>query len=160
MAEKTWLTQAQFDALQEELRERTEERRPRIARLIDEARQEGDLKENGGYHAARDEQSMNETRILQLEELLKDAEVGETPADDGVVEPGMVVTAKIMGREETFLVGSRDAGGDLGIAVYSPTAPLGKAIIGASAGNVVSYEAPNGKEIAVEIISAKPYVAQ
>lgn len=160
MASKTWLTQAQYDALQEELRERTEEKRPTIARLIDEARQEGDLKENGGYHAARDEQSMNETRILQLEELLKDAEVGETPADDGVVEPGMVVKARILGREETFLVGSRDAGGDLGMTVYSPSAPMGKAIIGASAGQVVTYEAPNGKEIAVEILEATPYTTK
>lgn len=157
MAETTWLTQAQYDTLAGELKDRTERRRPEIAHLIDAARQEGDLKENGGYQAAREDQSMNETRIIQLEDLLKNAEVGETPADDGVIEPGMVVTAKIMGREEKFLVGSRDAGGDLGIAVYSPTAPLGKAIIGASRGDTVSYEAPNGMEISVEIVEVVPY---
>lgn len=159
MAETTWLTQAQYDALKKELTDRIENRRPEIAQLIENARQEGDLKENGGYQAAREEQSMNETRILQLEDLLKGAEVGETPADDGVVEPGMVVTAKIMGREEKFLVGSRDAGGDLGIAVYSPTAPLGKAIIGSRRGEKVSYEAPNGMDIEVEIIDCTPYTA-
>lgn len=158
MAGKTWLTQAQYDAIKAELDDRSQKRRPAIARLIEAARQEGDLKENGGYQAAREEQSMNETRIIQLEELLKNAEVGETPADDGVVEPGMVVTANIMGREERFLVGSRDAGSKLGITVYSPTAPLGQAIIGASRGQTVTYEAPNGKEISVEIIDAVPYV--
>lgn len=159
MAETTWLTRAQYDSLVEEMRERTEVRRPAIASLIDAARQEGDLKENGGYHAAREEQSMNETRVLQLEGLLKDAHVGETPADDGVVEPGMVVTAEIFGREEKFLVGSRDAGADLGIAVYSPSAPLGKAIVGAARGSTVSYEAPNGMAVEVKIIDCTPYVS-
>lgn len=158
MAGTSWLTQVQYDTIKAELDERTQKRRPEIAHLIEAARQEGDLKENGGYQAAREEQSMNETRILQLEDLLRNAEVGQTPPDDGVVEPGMVVTAKIMGREERFLVGSRDAGGDLGITVYSPSAPLGRAIIGASRGQTVTYEAPNGMEISVEIIDAVPYV--
>ncbi|MFT0761497.1 transcription elongation factor GreA [Scrofimicrobium sp. R131] len=159
MSEAKWLTQAQYDAIKNELQDRVERRRPEIARLIEAARQEGDLKENGGYQAAREEQSMNETRIIQLEEILKNSEVGETPADDGVVEPGMVVTAKIMGKEEKFLLGSRNAGGDLGITVYSPEAPLGKALLGASRGDTVSYEAPNGKEIVVEILEVIPYQA-
>ena len=87
MADTQWLTQAQYDKLQAELTDRVEVRRPEIARLIDAARQEGDLRENGGYHAARNEQSLNETRIQALEEMLRNAEVGETPADDGIVEP-------------------------------------------------------------------------
>ena len=62
MADTQWLTQAQYDLLANELKERIEVKRPKIARLIDAARQEGDLRENGGYHAARNEQSMNETR--------------------------------------------------------------------------------------------------
>ena len=109
MADTQWLTQAQYDKLQAELTERVEVRRPEIARLIDAARQEGDLRENGGYHAARNEQSLNETRIQSLEEMLRNAQVGETPADDGIVEPGMVVTAMVAGREQKFLLGSRDA---------------------------------------------------
>lgn len=152
-----WLTQDQYDSIQNELKERTEVLRPQIVRRIDAARQEGDLKENGGYQAAREEQSMNETRILQLEGIIKTAQVGEIPADDGIVEPGMVVTAVIMGQEETFLLGSRDAGGEVGYTVYSPDAPLGKAIVGASKGDTVSYTAPNGAEIAVEIIEAVPF---
>ena len=119
MADTQWLTQAQYDLLASELKERIEVKRVEIARLIDAARQEGDLRENGGYHAARNEQSMNETRIQALQEMLEHAEVGETPADDGIVEPGMVVTALVAGREQKFLLGSRDAGGDLGIQVFS-----------------------------------------
>ncbi|WP_276670400.1 transcription elongation factor GreA [Schaalia cardiffensis] len=158
MADTQWLTQAQYDLLKEELRERIEVKRPEIAKLIDAARQEGDLRENGGYHAARNEQSMNETRIQTLQEMLEHAEVGETPADDGVVEPGMVVTATVAGREQTFLLGSRDAGGDLGVQVFSTQAPLGAAVIGHRPGDKLSYEAPNGRMIEVEIIEAKPFV--
>lgn len=157
MTETTWLTQGQFDALSAELEERSTTRREKIARLIDVARQEGDLKENAGYHAARDEQSMNETRILQLQELLEGAAVDSHSGRKGVVEPGTVVTANIGGKEETFLLGSRDAGGDLGFRVYSPTAPIGKAIVGAKEGDKLSYEVPSGKEVAVEIIKIQPY---
>lgn len=152
-----WLTQAQFDALTSELEDRVNVKRPHIARLIDAARQEGDLKENGGYHAARNEQSLNETRIKALEEILRNAEVGATPADDGIVEPGMVVTANVGGRELKFLLGSREAGGDLGIQVFSTEAPIGAAVMGHKRGETVSYEAPSGKEISVEILDAVPF---
>lgn len=157
MADTKWLTQAQYDSITAELRDRVERKRPEIARLIEAARAEGDLKENGGYQAAREDQSMNETRILQLEDVLKHSEVGETPADDGVIEPGMLVTAQILGKETKFLLGSRDAGSNLGITVYSPEAPLGQALLGASVGQTVSYTAPNGKEISVEILEVTPY---
>ncbi|PID98075.1 MAG: transcription elongation factor GreA [Actinobacteria bacterium] len=157
MTDSHWLTQAQYDALQAELTERVNVKRPEIAKLIDAARQEGDLKENGGYHAARNEQSMNETRIQALQDLLSDAEVGETPPDDGIVEPGMVVTALVAGNKQKFLLGSREAGGDLGIQVFSAEAPLGAAVIGHRTGDVVSYEAPNGATIEVKIIEATPF---
>ena len=88
MADTQWLTQAQYDKLQAELTERVEVRRPEIARLIDAARQEGDLRENGGYHAARNEQSLNETRIQSLEEMLRNAQVGETPAEMCIRDSG------------------------------------------------------------------------
>jgi transcription elongation factor GreA len=157
MAEKTWLTQEAYDRLKEELEHRSNVLRQEIVTKIDEARQEGDLKENGGYHAAREEQAMNETRIQQLDALLRDAEIGETPADDGVVEPGMLVTAEIFGEESKFLLGSRMAGAGLDMEVYSPDAPLGEAIMGAKKGDTVSYYAPNGKEVSVKIIDAVPF---
>ena len=157
MSDKTWLTQEAFDRLHEELEHRSTTLRSEISKRIDAARQEGDLRENGGYQAAREEQSMNETRIQQLEDILRDAEVGETPADDGIVEPGMMVTADIAGERSEFLLGSRLAGAGLGIEVYSPEAPLGQAIMGAKKGDTVSYFAPNGKEIRVTIVDAIPY---
>lgn len=78
--------------------------RAEIVQKIEAARQEGDLKENGGYHAAKEEQGKIEARIRQLTALLRDAQVGEAPADDGIVEPGMLVVARIAGDEETFLL--------------------------------------------------------
>ena len=157
MADTQWLTQAQFDALKAELEERTQKRRPEIVRLIDAARQEGDLRENGGYHAARNEQSMNETRILTLEDMLKHAEVGQIPENDGIVEPGMVVTALVGGKEMVFLLGSRDAGGNLGVQVFSIDAPLGAAVNGKKIGDIVTYEAPNGRTIEVKILDCVPF---
>lgn len=153
-----WLTQEAYDRLVAELKQLTEVERPAIAKRIDEARQEGDLKENGGYHAAREQQSWNETRIAQLEDLIKNSEIGETPEDDGVVTVGKVITAKVAGMQMEFLLGSREiADADDNVEVYSPDAPLGAAIMGHKNGEKVSYKAPNGKKITVEIVSSKPY---
>ena len=158
MADTQWITQAQYDSLKAELTDRAENQRPAIARLIDAARQEGDLRENGGYHAARNEQSLNETRIRTLQSIIEHAKVGATPADDGIVEPGMLVTATVAGREQKFLLGSRDAGGDLGVQVFSAQAPLGAAVIGHRAGDTLSYAAPNGRQIEVEILEVVRFV--
>ena len=152
-----WMTQDAYDKLAQELNRLKGRGRAEIAKKIGAAKAEGDLSENGGYHAARNEQSMNETRIQALQEMLEHAEVGETPADDGIVEPGMVVTALVAGREQKFLLGSRDAGGDLGIQVFSAQAPLGAAVIGHKAGDKLSFEAPTGRMIEVEILDAKPF---
>ena len=157
MADKTWMTQESYDRLKEELRHLQEVERPAIARRIDEARQEGDLKENGGYHAAREQQSWNETRILQLKEIIDNAEVGEPPADDGIVEPGMVVKATLGRREVKFLMGSREASPDVDFDVYSPDAPLGQAIMGHKVGDTVDYQAPNGKSIKVKLLEVTPF---
>jgi transcription elongation factor GreA len=94
--------------------------------------------------------------------MLRRAEVGETPADNGVVEPGMKVTYKFVGDDddeaETFLLGAREMEDTTeGLRVYSPQSPLGSAIIGHQKGDAVSYEAPNGKKLEVEIVDAVPY---
>ena len=148
----TWLTQEAHDRLKAELDELSGEGRAEIARRIEAAREEGDLKENGGYHAAKDEQGKLEARIRQLTQLLRDAKVG------GTVEPGTVVTAVIAGDASTFLVGSREIvadGSDL--TVYSPVSPVGAAIVGLKAGDKATYTAPNGKEIAVEVVKIERY---
>ena len=160
--DKIWLTQEAYDKLQAELENLTGPVRQEIIERISAARDEGDLKENGGYHAAKDEQGKIEARIRQLEDMMRRAEVGETPADDGIVEPGMKVTYKFVGDDddetETFLLGAREIEDSVeGLKVYSPQSPLGTAINGASKGDTVSYEAPNGKTLEVVILDAVPY---
>ncbi len=154
-----FLTQEAHDRLKAELDQLTGEGRLEIARKIEEAREEGDLKENGGYHAAREEQGKMEARIRQITQLLQTATVGETPADDGVVEPGMVVTVEMFGDEETFLLGNREIADGSDLQVFSEKSAMGAAIHGKSVGDTTSYEAPNGKTIDVKILAAKPYSA-
>ncbi len=156
----TWLTQEAHDRLQHELDELVAHR-PVIAAEINARREEGDLKENGGYHAARDEQAKQEARIRHLQEILRSAQVGVSPADNGVVEPGMVVTIAYDGDDddrETFLLGSREEGVHGSMQVYSPQSPLGQAILGASRGESREYILPNGRVQKVAVLDAKPFV--
>lgn len=157
MSDKRWIDKASYEKLQAEYKELTEVKRPEIARKIEVARQDGDLKENGAYHAARDEQSMNETRIAQLDELLRTSEVGDAPEDNGIVAPGMVVTVKLGGKQMRFLLGLREAAEDMDLEVYSPEAPLGKALLGAKQGDTVAYATPSGRAMKVEIVDVTPY---
>ena len=96
---QTWLTQEAADRLAGELAEREGPRRADIVKKIEAARAEGDLKENGGYHAAREEQGKNEARIRQLKHMLEHAHIGTPPAgESGVVGLGMLVTVDKIGR--------------------------------------------------------------
>jgi transcription elongation factor GreA len=156
----TWLTQEAYDRLAAELEHLSTHGREEIAKRIEAAREEGDLKENGGYHAAKDEQGKIEARIRQLKELLRNAEVGDAPQSSGVVEAGTVITAVIAGDEETFLIGSREIAGDSELDVWSTQSPLGAAILGLKVGEKTSYTAPNGREIAVEITSVETWGGQ
>ena len=154
----TWLTQEAFDRRTAELEQLTGEGRYEIAKKIEAAREEGDLKENGGYHAAKEEQGKIEARIRVLTELLRNAVVGDVQDDDGVVEPGILVTAKIMGEESVFLLGSREiVADDSDLDVYSEKSPLGLAINGLKVGESTTYTAPNGKAITVEVIKIATY---
>ncbi|MGW9632015.1 transcription elongation factor GreA [Agromyces sp. NPDC055520] len=156
----TWLTQEAYDRLAAELDHLSTHGREEIAKRIESAREEGDLKENGGYHAAKDEQGKMEARIRQLKELLRTAEVGDAPESTGVVEAGTVITAVIAGDEETFLIGSREIAGDSELDVWSTQSPLGAAILGLKIGDATSYTAPNGREIAVEITRVETWGGQ
>ena len=151
-----WLTQEAYDRLQAELADLEGPRREEITVRIAQARDEGDLKENGGYHAAREEQAKNEARIRELKEKLRDAHIG-VPLDDGIVEPGMVVTADVAGNQMMFLLGSREIGGTADMDVFSPASAMGTAINGHKVGDTVSYTAPNGRQIPVTIIAASPF---
>ncbi|GAA2089068.1 transcription elongation factor GreA [Pseudolysinimonas kribbensis] len=155
----TWLTQESYDRLKAELEELSGPGRAGIVERIAAAREEGDLKENGGYHAAKDEQGHIEARIRQLTELLRHASVGEPPQSHGVVEVGTVVTAKIAGDDTKFLLGSREVAGDTELDVYPATSPLGQAILGMKVGAKGTYTAPNGREIPVEVVDVETYRA-
>jgi transcription elongation factor GreA len=156
----TWLTQEAYDRLNGELEQLSGPGRTELAKKIEEARLEGDLRENGGYHAAKDEQGKQEARIRQLRQLLESAQVGEAPtSSDGSITPGMVVTVELAGDEMRFLLGSREVAGDTELDVYSEKSPLGSAILGHQVGASVSYTAPNGRDIPVRILSAAPFHA-
>ena len=154
-----WLTQEAYDKLQAELEDLKGPKRQEIIEKIAAARDEGDLKENSGYHAAKDDQGKQEARIRQLEDMLRKAEVGETPPNDGIVEPGMVVTVDFGGGDtEKFLLGAREnlLDGDE-LTVYSPQSAMGSAINGKRKGDTVTYETEAGKTFQVEILDAKPF---
>jgi len=152
---QTWLTQEAADRLAAELAQLEGPLRAEIIKKIETARAEGDLKENGGYHAAREEQGKIEGRIRQLKHMLEHAHIGTPPAgESGVVGLGMLVTVDIAGDELKFLLGSREiSSGD--VEVYSEKSPLGAAVLGAKIGQTVNYTAPNGKQIKVAVLEAQ-----
>ena len=156
----TWLTQEAYDRLKAELEQKSGPGRAEIVAKIEAAREEGDLKENGGYHAAKEEQGKLEARIRQLTVLLRDAKVGEAPTMSGVAGPGMVVEVRFEGDDapERFLIGSREDNTHDDVEVYSAQSPLGLSLTGAKVGDTVEYTLPNGKAMKVELLSAEPYV--
>jgi transcription elongation factor GreA len=158
----TWLSQDAFERLQAEYEQLSGPGRVAISKRIEAAREEGDLRENGGYHAAKEEQGKMEARIKQLRHLLETAQVGEAPAADGTVKAGMVVVVTFVGgaadgQTERFLLGSREQAGDVDIDVYSGQSPLGGAVLGERVGSQVSYAVPSGMSITVRIEDAQPF---
>ena len=128
-----WLTQDAYDRLKAEL-DQLVANRPAMAAEINARREEGDLKENGGYHAAKDEQGKQEGRIRQLTDLLRKARVGEPPTTATNAALGTVITIRFAGDDDTekFLLGSREIAGTTELTVYSPESALGSAIMGAA----------------------------
>jgi len=156
-----WLSKGAFDQLTAELEELKGPRRQAIVAEIAAARDEGDLKENGGYHAAREAQGRLEADITKLEATLRNADT-TVPPDDGVVEPGMVVTYKFDGDDddeaESFLLASIEMKpfcGDLD--VYSPQAPIGAALHGTRAGDEVEFEGPTGRTLKVHVLKVERF---
>jgi transcription elongation factor GreA len=154
----TWLTQEAYDRLKAELDYLSGAGRVEMAERIEAARAEGDLRENGGYHAAKEEQGKREARIYQLMQILETSRVGEPPRTEGVVGPGMTVTVRFAGDDDevTFLLASREESGTP-IDVYSPRSPLGSAINGKKVGDTATYTLPSGRAATVEILEAVPY---
>jgi transcription elongation factor GreA len=149
------LTQATFDRLKEEHDDLTTRGRIDIARKIEVARELGDLSENGDYHAAKEEQGKMEGRIMFLAKMLETAEIVEGGGGD-TVGTGSVVELRYEGDDDTekYLVGSIEERRE-GLDNLSPGSPLGEALIGAKAGDVVSFETPAGGSLNVEVVSVE-----
>lgn len=156
--EGTWLTQEAYDRLAAELSQLINFGRKEIAKKISEARDEGDLKENGGYHAAREEQGKIEMRINRLEQILATAIVDDERESNGIVTAGTIVSLTLNGNEQRFLLGSPEISEGIDIDVFSPESPLGIAILGLSVGDETSYAAPNGKLFAVKIVNVETFI--
>ena len=159
----TWLTEEAHERLTASLEQMRGPKREEVVARIEAAREEGDLKENGGYHAAKEEQGKLEARIRQLDALLRTAYSGRTPSGD-TVEQGCVVTVDYGDDDlETFLFANRENATDEGgkitvdgktLDVYSPESPLGQAIVGKQQGDVVEF---GERRIRVTITDVRPF---
>lgn len=159
MSDVNWLTQEAYDNLVAELQNREGPLDKEITGRIERAREEGDLKENAGYHAAREEKALNQARIRELRAKLENAQIGAPDSHEDEVAHGKVVTVHIdlLDDEETFLLASREEAAHASIEVYSISSPLGAAINGKRVGDEASYETANGKTLTVKILRVEPY---
>jgi len=153
----TWLTQEAYDRLKAELDQLLNVERQAIAKKIQEAREEGDLKENGGYHAAKDQQGIIEARIARINQILANSVVGESQEASDKVAQGMVITIELGDKKMEFLLGSAEMAENTELTVYSPESPMGNAIMGAKIGETVSYTAPTGKVLTVKIVAVSHF---
>jgi transcription elongation factor GreA len=153
--ETAHLSKQAFERLHDELEERSGPSRRAISAAIERAREHGDLKENGEYHAAKNEQGLNEARIRQLEQMLQTAIVVENAGGE-VVGPGTIVEIRMEGDDEptSYLVGSIEERHET-LDVLSTSSPLGQALLGHGPGDTVGYEGPR-RTFQVEVVSVRP----
>lgn len=154
--EKVPMTATGYAMLESELRRRQSEERPAIIQAISEARSHGDLSENAEYHAAKEQQSHNEGRIAELEDLLSRAEVIDiSKLSGGSVKFGATVTLVDEDTEEEKtwqIVGDQEA--DVKSGKISISSPIARALIGKEEGESVEVAAPGGAR-SYEILSVK-----
>ncbi len=154
---KHQFSSAAYERMQAEFDDLSTRGRFAVAEKIERAREMGDLKENGDYHAAKDEQGHMEGRIRQLEYLLENGEIVE-PGRESEVQVGRLITIVYEGDSddsaETYIVGHVEEKLE-GFDIISPGSPLGTALLGEVVGSWVSYEAPSG-ELRVKILALGP----
>jgi transcription elongation factor GreA len=157
MSDVTYLSRSAYERLQAEYYDLTTRARIEIANAIERARELGDLSENGDYHAAKDQQGMQEGRVRQLKKILEFAEVVDN-LEEGVVAVGTIITILYEGDDEDmaekYLVGSLEEV-SAEHELVSPGSPMGEALVGAKVGDTVSYKAPGG-DIRVKILAVEP----
>jgi transcription elongation factor GreA len=144
--DKVPMTGKGFSALEDELRQRQQVERPRIIQAISEARSLGDLSENAEYHAAKEAQSLNEGRILELESMISRAEIIDVSKLSGErIKFG--ATVKLVDEdteeEKTYqIVGEPEA--DVRSGRVSITSPIARALMGKTVGDTVEVTTPGG----------------
>ena len=155
--EQVHLTRDAYDRLRAELEERTTTKRKQISQWIERAREHGDIRENADYDAAKNEQGHNEARVRHIEAILRGAVLVET-SEGNLVEPGTIVEIRMDNDDQTmeYLVGSIEERHE-SYDVLSVGSPLGKAVLGASPGQVVQYAGPR-RTFNVEVVSVRPAV--
>ncbi|MCX6813889.1 MAG: transcription elongation factor GreA [Candidatus Azambacteria bacterium] len=143
MAQQTYLSHEGVEALKKELQELKTKKRQEIAKRLQEAKDLGDLSENAEYFEAKEAQSFNENRIAELEKLLKNAVVIETPSEENIIGVGSTIEVKSNNGIETFnIVGSAEAKPQEG--KISNESPLGRAFLGRKIGDEIEVKTPNG----------------
>jgi len=145
MTEKpVFLTQQGLEKLEEELNHLCTVRRPEVAHLIHQAKEEGDVSENAGYDEAKNEQAFVEGRILTIQGMLRNASIISRDGPAGEVDLGITVKVAAPGEapEEYTIVGSAEA--DPGNGFISNESPVGKALMGHEVGDEIAVKTPNG----------------
>jgi transcription elongation factor GreA len=154
--EQSHLSRSALERLQAELEERSGPTRREISERIERARELGDLKENADYDAAKNEQGLNEARVRQLEQMLRDPVIVES-SDADVVGPGTIATLLFTGDDEPqeYLIGSIEERSEA-FEVLSTSSPLGQELLGKRVDEKASYETPKGATIEVTIQDIRP----
>ena len=151
------ITHETLEKLKAEYRHLTTVGRTEIARVIESARLLGDLSENGDYHAAKDSQGKMESRIRQIDNVIRNHEIVERDENSETVRHATIVQVVYEGDTDDefqeFFIGSIEEKPE-GVLVASPTSPLGEALLGHRVGDQVQYEAPSG-ELRVTIVGLR-----
>lgn len=138
------MTKEGVDALEKELAELVNEKRPKLVERLANARAQGDLTENSDYANAKEELEFLDGRIAELEEVLKTATVVSASNKKNGIDVGTKVTLRVNGEKHVYdIVGEWEA--DPANKKISPESPLGQALFGKKVGEKVEVEAPAGK---------------
>lgn len=157
---QVWLAQGTYDRLRTELTELLRERAGASSRSGPDPAHGRDDSEPNADHVLADRRDRDH-RIRVLQELLLDPVVGKVPADDGIAEPGMLLTVRYHEDHETdtFLLAHREENGRPGVEICSPDSPLGKAVSGTREGTTCEYRLADGQIRQVTLERAVPYGA-
>jgi len=143
MPDIQYMSQQKLEQLERELQKIKQETIPALARRIDDARQMGDLSENAEYHGAREEMSWAQSRVLELEAIINNAEIVQSGGGSVTVTLGSHIVVKNNGKEKEYtIVGAAEA--DPLANKISNESPLGQAFMGKRKGENVDVKVPAG----------------